>query len=92
MLSASFAQHVTPISSATPNRMDEDEEFSLDGPPAELSPIHALFAVQFHPRHGPIIIYKRCVDETVSMTGIEFKALPSKLHNVDHDLVFVNEI
>lgn len=68
------------------------QELRIDTPSAvqaDLPNVVAIFAAQFHPRKGPIVVYGRTVnDQDVSLQGIEFKALPSGLHTVDHDLMY----
>ncbi|KAI5783646.1 hypothetical protein EDC01DRAFT_618882 [Geopyxis carbonaria] len=57
----------------------------------ELPPLSALFLIYFDIKAGYTIKWKRTA-EGVDLDGVEFKSLPSGLHNLKEDLVyFVHE-
>ena len=51
-----------------------------------LPPIAATFLVTFDSRKGYTLSWQKSLD-SVKLDGVEFKALPSGLHNVAEDLV-----
>ncbi|KAI5851193.1 hypothetical protein DFP73DRAFT_471708 [Morchella snyderi] len=53
----------------------------------ELPPIAALFVIQFDLKAGYTITWHRTTPN-VALDGVEFKSLPSGLHNLDSDLVY----
>ncbi|KAH8153480.1 uncharacterized protein LAJ45_02293 [Morchella importuna] len=53
----------------------------------ELPPIAALFVIQFDLKAGYTITWKRTTPN-ITLDGVEFKSLPSGLHNLDHDLIY----
>ncbi|CAZ79752.1 unnamed protein product [Tuber melanosporum] len=56
-------------------------------PPKDLPPIAALFVIYFDIKAGQTIIWKKFA-QGVSLSGVEFKSLPSGLHNLVEDLVY----
>ncbi|MCJ1392299.1 hypothetical protein MMC18_005166 [Xylographa bjoerkii] len=55
---------------------------------SELPPVAALFLIQFDVKAGYTIAWKRCVPNLELAESVEFKSLPSGLHNVEEDLVY----
>ncbi|RPB06051.1 hypothetical protein L873DRAFT_1796968 [Choiromyces venosus 120613-1] len=56
-------------------------------PARDLPPISALFVIYFDIKAGYTIVWKKCA-QGVSLDGVEFKSLPSGLHNLEEDLVY----
>jgi hypothetical protein len=54
----------------------------------ERPPISALFLIKFDVKAGYTIAWKRCVEGLELEESVEFKSLPSGLHNVEEDLVY----
>ncbi|MCJ1285234.1 hypothetical protein MMC26_004574 [Xylographa opegraphella] len=55
---------------------------------SERPPVAALFLIQFDVKAGYTIAWKRCVPNLELAESVEFKSLPSGLHNVEEDLVY----
>lgn len=60
----------------------------LPGSAAERPAVAALFVVHFDVKAGYTISWKRCADGLDLSNSVEFKSLPSGLHNVEEDLVY----
>jgi hypothetical protein len=54
----------------------------------ENPPIGALFLIQFDVKAGYTIAWKKCVPGLDIAESVEFKSLPSGLHDVEEDLVY----
>ncbi|MCJ1476194.1 hypothetical protein MMC13_004859 [Lambiella insularis] len=54
----------------------------------ERPPIAALFLIQFDVKAGYTIAWKRCIPGLELAESVEFKSLPSGLHNVEEDIVY----
>ncbi|KAK5945261.1 hypothetical protein PMZ80_002465 [Knufia obscura] len=70
--------------------MAQASDRDMGSPPAEqaLPAITALFLVTFDNRKGYTISWQECLD-SIKLDGVvEFKSLPSGLHNVNEDLVY----
>ncbi|KAA8900328.1 hypothetical protein FN846DRAFT_959094 [Sphaerosporella brunnea] len=53
----------------------------------ELPPLAALFLIRFDTKKGYTIEWQRCASG-VNLDGVEFKSLPSGLHNLTEDLIY----
>lgn len=51
------------------------------------SPLSAIFLVQFDVKSGYMLKWSRTVSENVSLKGVEYKSLPSGLHEVERDVI-----
>ncbi|CCH46080.1 hypothetical protein BN7_5668 [Wickerhamomyces ciferrii] len=51
------------------------------------SPISAVFLVQFDVKSGYVLKWSKTVDKNLSLKGVEFKSLPSGLHEVERDVI-----
>ncbi|KAF1809443.1 hypothetical protein P152DRAFT_461385 [Eremomyces bilateralis CBS 781.70] len=56
--------------------------------PDDVPPIAAVFLIKFDLKVGYTIAWKRSISEVTVDGGVEFKSLPSGLHNVKDDLVY----
>ncbi|KAB5590268.1 Protein LCHN [Ceratobasidium theobromae] len=50
----------------------------------------ALFHSSFHPTRGNIVDFQLKIRDDVNLDGVEFSSLPSGLHLVDQDVMFVS--
>ncbi|KAK2747793.1 hypothetical protein FQN57_001823 [Myotisia sp. PD_48] len=57
-------------------------------PKGSLPGIAALFLIRFDIRTGYSIVWKQSIPDVTLEDAVEFKSLPSGLHNVDEDLVY----
>ncbi|KAI5848877.1 hypothetical protein BZA05DRAFT_403010 [Tricharina praecox] len=54
----------------------------------ELPPLAALFLIHFDTKKGYTIEWHQTASPDVDLDGVEFKSLPSGLHNLSEDLVY----
>ncbi|KAG8740951.1 hypothetical protein FRC10_003521 [Ceratobasidium sp. 414] len=52
----------------------------------------ALFHSSFHPTQGNIVDFQLKIRDDVNLDGVEFSSLPSGLHLVDQDVMFVVDV
>ncbi|KAH3675454.1 hypothetical protein WICMUC_002743 [Wickerhamomyces mucosus] len=50
-------------------------------------PISAIFLTQFNVKSGYELKWHKTIDESVNISGLEYKSLPSGLHEVEQDVV-----
>lgn len=51
------------------------------------SPLSAIFLVQFDVKSGYVLKWSKKVNDNVSLKGVEFKSLPSGLHEIERDVI-----
>lgn len=51
------------------------------------SPISAIFLVQFDVKSGYVLKWSKTINKNISLKGVEFKSLPSGLHEVERDVI-----
>lgn len=66
----------------------EIDTSAQNGPSQNLPPIAAVFLVKFDVRKGYTIAWKQSIHEVDLEGVVEYKSLPSGLHNVKEDLVY----
>ncbi|KAK2762097.1 hypothetical protein FQN54_001104 [Arachnomyces sp. PD_36] len=65
-------------------RLDLSYQSSQDSPPG----IAALFQIRFDVKAGYTVVWKRTIPGVELSDAVEYKALPSGLHNVQEDLIY----
>jgi hypothetical protein len=51
------------------------------------TPVSAIFLVQFDVKTGYELKWSKSIDDSISLKGVEFKSLPSGLHEVERDVI-----
>lgn len=62
-----------------------------DGDTAIPNDIVAVFHASFHPTEGNIIDWSLTADDSIRLDNIEFSALPSGLHLVEQDVIYLTK-
>lgn len=78
------------VSTSSPDGKNKGLRFYLqDSTSQSLSrtPLSAIFLVQFDVKSGYELKWSKVIDESVSLKGVEFKSLPSGLHEVEREVI-----
>lgn len=54
---------------------------------ASASPLSAIFLVQFDVKSGYVLKWSKTANDSISLKGVEYKSLPSGLHEVERDVI-----